>query len=149
MFGRWVTQAVRPGYILQISYTIRSGRNGWKTVADMPVKHFDMQAAMKTHLSQSTGTGAFDGQHGISLAISSVVADRDISSAIACIEPWEGAPAMTGWETGANARPAIIKTASSRRMATLRFTRFNLVRLRKHPRSKTSRLFTRNPKFQV
>jgi hypothetical protein len=95
----------------------------------MPVKHFDMQADMKMHLSQSTGTGAFDGQHGISLAISSVVADRDISSAIACIEPWEGAPAMTGWETGANARPAIIKTASSRRMATLRFTRFNLVRL--------------------
>jgi hypothetical protein len=43
-----------------------------------------MQAAMKTHLSQSTG--AFDGQHGMSLAISSVVAEADISSAIACIE---------------------------------------------------------------
>jgi hypothetical protein len=87
----------------------------------MPVKHFDMQADMKMHLSQSTGTGAFDGQHGISFAISSVVADGDIS-AIACIEAWEGAPALTGWETGANARPAIIKTASSRRMARLRFT---------------------------
>jgi hypothetical protein len=86
----------------------------------MPVKHFDMQADIKTHLSQSTG--AFDGQHGISFAISSVVADGDISSAMACIEAWEGTPAMTGWETGANARPAIIKTASSRRMARLRFT---------------------------
>ncbi len=88
----------------------------------MPVKHFDMQAAMKTHLSQSTGAGAFDGQHGISLAISSIVADRDISSTIACIEAWDGAPAMTGWEIGANARPAIIKTASSRRMVVWRFT---------------------------
>lgn len=56
------------------------------TVAVMPVKHFDMQAAMNTHLSQSTGIGAFDGQHGMSLAISSVIADGDISSAIACIE---------------------------------------------------------------
>jgi len=43
----------------------------------MPLKHLDMQAAMYTHLSQSIGAGAFDGQHGMSLAI---------SSAIACIE---------------------------------------------------------------
>jgi len=41
-----------------------------------------MQAAMNTHLSQSTGAGAFDGQHGISLAISSIVSDADISFAI-------------------------------------------------------------------
>ena len=81
-----------------------------------------MQADMKTHLSQSTGAGAFDGQHGISFAISSIVADGDISSAMACIEVWEDAPAMTGWESGANARPAIIKTASRQRMARLRFT---------------------------
>jgi hypothetical protein len=86
----------------------------------MPVKHLDMQAVMYTHLSQSTG--AFDGQHGMSFAISSVVTEADISSAIACIEAWEDAPAMTGRETGASARPAIIKTASSRRMAKLRFT---------------------------
>jgi hypothetical protein len=87
-----------------------------------------MQAAMKTHLSQSTGAGAFDGQHGISLAISSIVSDEDISddvisSAIPCIEVCDDVSAMTGRETGANARPAIIKTASSRRMAELRFTR--------------------------
>ena len=81
-----------------------------------------MQADMKTHLSQSTGAGAFDGQHGISFAISPVAADGDNSSAMACIEAWKDASAMTGWETGANARPAIIKTASSRRMARLRFT---------------------------
>jgi hypothetical protein len=62
--------------------------NGWETVADTPAKKTDAQAAMKTHLSQSTGIGAFDGQHGISLAISSAMAivgisDGDISSAIA------------------------------------------------------------------
>jgi hypothetical protein len=45
----------------------------------MPAKHTNPQAAMKTHLSQSTGTGAFDGQHGMSPAISSIVADTDIS----------------------------------------------------------------------
>lgn len=67
-------------------------------LADMPAKHIDPQAAMKMHLSQSTGAGAFDGQHGISSAISSfvsadisdgVISDDDISdgvisSAIAC-----------------------------------------------------------------
>ena len=99
-------------------------------LADTPAKHMDPQAAMKTHLSQSTGTGAFDGQHGISSAISSIVADDDISDAgiscaMACVESCGDAAAMTGRETGANARPAIIKTASSRRMATLRFTRLN------------------------
>ena len=93
----------------------------------MPVKYLDMQAAMKTHLSQSTGAGAFDGQHGMSSAISSIAADADISdsdisSAIACIEACADASAMTGRETGASARPAIIKTASSRRMAKLHFT---------------------------
>lgn len=89
-------------------------------VVDMPVKSLDMQAVTKTHLSQSTG--AFDGQHGISFAISSVVADADISRAIVCIDAWEGTSAMTGRETGANARPAITRIASSRRMAKLRFT---------------------------
>jgi len=34
-------------------------------------KAMEPQAAMKTHLSQPSGIGAFDGQHGISLAISS------------------------------------------------------------------------------
>jgi hypothetical protein len=110
--------------------------NGCKTVAEMPVKHFDMQAAMKTHLSQSTGDGAFEGQHGISSAISSIVAARDISSAIACIEAWGDVSAMTGRETGAKARPAIIKIASSRRMARLRFTKLdsrNLVAIERRP----------------
>ncbi len=82
----------------------------------MPVKHLDMQAAMKTHLSQSTGIGAFDGQHGMSAAISSAIIEGDISSVMP-IEAWEGASAMTGRATGASARPAIIKIASNRRMA--------------------------------
>ncbi len=97
-------------------------RSGWTTAGDMPVKHLDMQAAMKTHLSQPTGAGAFDGQHGMSLAISSVVADADISSAVACIDASDAVSAMTGWETGANARPAISRIASSRRMVKLRVT---------------------------
>jgi hypothetical protein len=91
---------------------------------DVPVKPIDMQAAMKTHLSQPTGDGAFDGQHGMSFAISSVVADGDISSAVACIGTSEGVSAMTGRERGANARPAITRIASSRRMAKVRFTEF-------------------------
>jgi hypothetical protein len=70
------------------------------------------------HLSQSTGAGAPVGQQGISLAISSVIADGDISSAIACIEASEDPPAMTGLETGADTRPAIIRIASSRRMVS-------------------------------
>jgi hypothetical protein len=85
----------------------------------------DVQAAMKTHLSQPTGAGAFDGQHGMSVAISSLAAEDDISSAIACIDTSEEVSAMTGRETGANTRPAITRIASSRRMAKLRFTRQN------------------------
>jgi hypothetical protein len=88
----------------------------------MPVKHLDMQAAMKTHLSQSTGIGAFEGQHGISLAIASVMPIDAISSAAAGIDTSEDIFAITGRETGANARPAIIKTANSRRMVNLRCT---------------------------
>ena len=83
----------------------------------MPVKHMDAQAAMYTHLSQSTGT--FDGQHGTSFAISS---DADASCTIACIDMSEDVSAMTGRETGANIRPAITRIASNRRMAKLRFT---------------------------
>ena len=81
----------------------------------MPVK-FDMQVAMSAHWSQSTG--AFDGQHGISLAISSVAADGDFSSVIACVETPEDSPAMTGCESGAKTRPAI-KTAARRRLMAI------------------------------
>ena len=80
---------------------------------------------MKTHLSQSTGTGAFDGQQGMSLAISPIVSGADISSAIACIGSCADVAAITGRETGASARQAISETASSRRMARYRFTCLN------------------------
>ena len=83
------------------------------------MKPLAMQTAIKTHMSQPAG-GAFDGQHGMSFAISSVAAA--IWSAIACIETSEGAAAMTGPAIGANTRPAITRTASSRRMAEYRFT---------------------------
>jgi len=56
--------------------------NGCEIVADMAGNPTDAQDAMKTHLSQSTGMAAFDGQHGISLAISSIVTDA-ISDAAA------------------------------------------------------------------
>jgi hypothetical protein len=82
-------------------------------VADWPGMHWVMQADMTAHLSQSTGAGALLGQHGIAPAISSAVADIDISSAIAASE---GTPAMTGRVSGANTSPAIIRIASSRRM---------------------------------
>ena len=88
----------------------------------MPVKHFDRQVVMKTHLSQSTGAGAFDGQQGMSPVISSAIADMDISSAIADSEASEVAPAMTGEDSGANTSPAILAIASRRRMVIWRFT---------------------------
>src|SRR5882672_5872459 len=74
------------------------------------------------HLSQPIGAGAFGGQHGISPAISSVISEADILSAIACIDMSEDVSAMTGWETGAKARPTITRIASSRRMVKLRVT---------------------------
>ncbi len=100
--------------------------------ATAPAKNTGPQAAMKTHLSQSTGIGAFDGQHGISPAIACVVSaeisddvmsddatpDIVIPSIIACSDAREeDAAAMAGRETGANAMPAIIRIASNRRMA--------------------------------
>jgi hypothetical protein len=81
--------------------------------ADKPVKHLALHAAMNTHLSQSIGTGAFGGQHGMSFAISSAVAAIDISSAIATSDV---VPAMTGRDNGAKTKPAIMKIANSRRM---------------------------------
>lgn len=117
--------------------------NGCEMPAEMPAKHTDPQAAMKTHLSQSTGTGAFDGQHGMSSAISAimsadisaevisgeVIGGDVISSAIAGMGPCGDGAAITGRETGANARPAIIRIASKRRMARVRFTVANSHRL--------------------
>jgi hypothetical protein len=101
-----------------------------------------MQAAMKTHLSQSIGAGDFagdfEGQHGMSFAISSAIAgivkssaiagivissaiaDMDISSAIASIA--DAAPAITGRDSGVNISPAITEIASRRRMVIWRFT---------------------------
>jgi hypothetical protein len=95
------------------------------------VKHLAVQPAMNTHLSQPMGIGAFDGQQGMSFAISSiiagadissVIAGADISSAIAGIDASEIVPAMAGRENGASTSPAIMKIASSRRMVVWRFT---------------------------
>lgn len=72
-----------------------------------------MQAAMNTHLSQSIGAGALAGQHGMSPAISSDVADIDISSVI---DASGVVPAMAGPAGGANTSPTITEIASSRRM---------------------------------
>jgi hypothetical protein len=88
------------------------------TSIGIPVKHIDVQAAMKTHLSQPIGAGTLDGQHGMSLAISSVISEADMLSAAAWIDTSEAAgSAITGRETGANARPAITGITSSQRMA--------------------------------
>jgi hypothetical protein len=58
----------------------------------------------------------------MSFAISSAVAEADISSAIANIGAAEVVPAMTGRDNGATTNPAIIRIASSRRMVIWRFT---------------------------
>lgn len=88
----------------------------------MPAKHFDMHAAMRTHLSQPTGAAALDGQQGMSFAISSVSAEPDVSSAISCIDTVKDVSAIAGRDNGANTTPAITRIASSRRMAGLLFT---------------------------
>jgi hypothetical protein len=93
-----------------------AAEGGRNRAAETPAKHWLMQAGINTHLLQSIGAGAFDGQHGMSLAISSVIAAMAISSAIAGIEASEVVPAMTGRERGASINPAIMKIASSRRM---------------------------------
>ena len=77
---------------------------------------------MNTHLPQSIGAGALDGQHGMSLAISSVIAGGDASSAIACVEASEDDVAITGPESGASAKPAITRIATSRRMVIWQLT---------------------------
>lgn len=56
----------------------------------------------------------------MSFAISSVVADAAISSNMAAIAPAGGESAMTGRDNGANTKPAIMKIATSRRMAIWR-----------------------------
>jgi len=76
---------------------------------------------MSRHLSQPFGTGAFDGQHGMSFAISSAIADAAISCDMATIAPANGDSAITGRDNGAKTRPAIIKIAKSRRMFIWRF----------------------------
>jgi len=80
---------------------------------------------MNTHLPQSIGAGALDGQHGMSPAISSVMIDGDASSAIACVEASEDDLAITGPESGASAKPAITRIATSRRMVIWQFTPLN------------------------
>jgi hypothetical protein len=81
-----------------------------------------MQLVISTHLSQSIDIGALVGQHGMSLANSSAVADIGISSPIADIDTSEVVPAMTGRDNGASTSPAIMTIASSRRMVIWQFT---------------------------
>jgi hypothetical protein len=71
---------------------------------------------MNTHLSQSIGAGDFEGQHGMSPAISSAGPGIDISSAIAAIDSSAVGPAMTGRDSGASTSPAITEIARHRAM---------------------------------
>jgi hypothetical protein len=89
----------------------------------MPAKQFDMQATTKTHSSQPTGADPFDGQHGMLFAIWSANSEPDMSSAIGCIDTAEDVSAITGRDNGANARPAITRIVSSRRMEECFFTK--------------------------
>ncbi|MDB5616757.1 MAG: hypothetical protein JWQ24_995 [Tardiphaga sp.] len=104
---------------------------GSNAASETPAKHLVMQAAMKTHLSQPLGTAAFDGQQGISLAISPAISwaidswaidGAIVSSDMAAIGTSADDSAITGRDTGASASPAIIRIDSIRRMVTLIFT---------------------------
>jgi hypothetical protein len=97
-------------------------KSGWNTTIDMPVRLLPVEHAMKTQLSQPTGAAAFDGQHGMSFAISSITAEADISFAMACMCMSAAVRAIPGWETGVRANPAINKIANSRRMRRDGFT---------------------------
>lgn len=83
--------------------------------AGTAVKPVVIQAAIRRHFSQSIGNGVFDGQHGMSFAISSAIDAATITSGIAAIVP-AGEPAMTGRANGAKAKPAIMTIATSLRM---------------------------------
>ncbi|TKT71635.1 hypothetical protein YH63_009530 [Afipia massiliensis] len=96
--------------------------NRSKVNAGTAAKLAVMQTAMSRHFSQSIGAGAFDGQHGMSFAISSVRADAAISCGMAAIAPADGDSAMTGRDNGASTRPAIMEIATSWRMAIWRVT---------------------------
>lgn len=101
-------------------------KTGWTVATASPVNPWALQAAMEMHLSQPMGAGAFDGQHGISFAISSsVMAEADILSIIACIDGTADVCAITGRDNGAMTNPAIMKIASSSRMVAWRFTTAN------------------------
>jgi hypothetical protein len=102
---------------------LEAAKDGRNTTVERPAKHFAMQAAMSTHLSQSIGAEVLAGQHGMSLAISPAAADMDMSSDIADIDPSDVVSTNTDRDSGANASPAITKIASSRRMVIWRFTR--------------------------
>jgi len=93
------------------------GAKGGRNVADdIPTTHWPMHEVIDTHLSQSNGAGALAGQHGMSSAISSALADIELSPAIASMEASKAEPAMTGREIGASTSPTTIQIAISRRM---------------------------------
>jgi hypothetical protein len=111
-----------------------AANGGWNKAAETPAKHWLMQAAIKTHWSQPIGAGAFDGQHGMSRAMASAVADIDISSAVAdglsdvdissasaAIDASEGIPATAWRDSGASTSPTITAIASRRPMSRRRF----------------------------
>ncbi len=67
-------------------------------LAGTPAKNTDPQVAMKTHLSQSTDAAAFDGQHGMALAISSIVSADNSDEAMSAEDISDGviSSAITG-----------------------------------------------------
>ena len=114
-----------------------------------------MQTAIKTHLSQPMGVGAFDGQQGISSIVASAVADADMSSIIADIDASDIdtsdiaasdiGPAMARRANGAKTRPAIMTIASRRRMVIWWFTPQNPTDASKLKASQTDDAVARKP----
>lgn len=88
-----------------------------------PATDFAAQLAIRTHLSHAAGDD-FDGQHGMSSAMSSAMPfiATASSDSIACVAAEATVSAVAGRDNGANAIPTIIRTASNRRMKLLLFT---------------------------
>jgi hypothetical protein len=97
-----------------------AAKGGWKSATVRAGKQLAAQAAMKMHLSQPIGAGAFGGQQGMSPVIAPAVVGAGPSSVMAGIDTSDAVAAMAGRANGAKTRPAIMNIASSRRMVIWR-----------------------------
>ena len=126
MFGRRVTEAIRPGVVSRSEIVSETTRNGWRTAVGhareiyrRAGRHEDALVAIDRHWCLRRTA-----RHVVCHLVHRVRCRHFIAPSRR-IGSCDGDAAMTGRETAANTRPAIIRIASSRRMAKLRFTGLN------------------------